>query len=67
MVFYGHLQQMDGKWSDKWIITGRIWMKQMSISDEDRDKICDPTLAKIPSSFLADNKYEYLCDHFIQR
>ena len=38
MVFYGKLQQMDGKWSDKWIIIGRKWIKQISISDENRDK-----------------------------
>ena len=28
---------------------------------------CDEILAKIPSSLIVDNKYEYLCDHFIQR
>ena len=27
----------------------------------------DEILATIPSSFLADNEYDYLCDHFIQR
>ena len=27
----------------------------------------DEILATIPLSLLADNKYEYLCDHFIQR
>ena len=34
MLFYVELQQMDGKWNDKWAIMGRKWMKYMSISDE---------------------------------
>ena len=38
MVFYGKLQQMDVKWSDKWMIIRRRWMEYMSISDENRDK-----------------------------
>ena len=38
MVFYGQLQQMDVKWSDKWMIIRRRWMEYMSISDENRDK-----------------------------
>ena len=33
MLFYAQLQQMDGKWNDKWTIMGRKWMKYMSISD----------------------------------
>ena len=33
MLFYTQLQQMDGKWNDKWAIMGRKWMKYMSISD----------------------------------
>ena len=37
MVFYGHLQQMDGKWNDKWIIIGRRGMQYMSICDENMD------------------------------
>ena len=34
MLFYAQLQQMDGKWNDKWVIMRRKWMKYMSISDE---------------------------------
>ena len=33
MVFYLWLQQIDGKWNDKWVIMRRKWMKYMSISD----------------------------------
>ena len=33
MMFYAQLQQMDGKWNDKWAIMARKWMKDMSISD----------------------------------
>ena len=32
MLFYTQLQQMDGKWNDKWAIMVRKWMKDMSIS-----------------------------------
>ena len=32
MLFYAQLQQMDGKWNDKWTIMRRKWMKYMSIS-----------------------------------
>ena len=38
MVFYGKLQQMDGKWNDKWIIIGRRGMQYMLIGDENMDK-----------------------------
>ena len=38
MLFYAQLQQMDGKWNDKWVIMGRKGMKHMSISDEKMDK-----------------------------
>ena len=38
MMFYAQLQQMDGKWNDKWAIMGRKWMKYMSISDGKIDK-----------------------------
>ena len=38
MVFYRQLQQMDGKWNDKWIIIIRREMQYMSIGDENRDK-----------------------------
>ena len=37
MLFYAHLQQMGGKWNDKWVIMVRKWMKYMSISDEKMD------------------------------
>ena len=37
MLFYTQLQQMDGKWNDKWEIMGRKWMKYMSISDGQMD------------------------------
>ena len=37
MLFYTQLQQMDGKWNDKWVIMGRKWMKYMSISDGKMD------------------------------
>ena len=37
MLFYEQLQQMDGKWNDKWAIMVRKWMKDMSISDEKMD------------------------------
>ena len=37
MLFYAQLQQMDGKWNDKWATMGRKWMKYMSISDEKMD------------------------------
>ena len=33
MLFYAQLQQMDGKWNDKWPIMGKKWKKYMSISD----------------------------------
>ena len=33
MLFYAQLQQMDGKWNDKWAIMVRKWMKYMLISD----------------------------------
>ena len=38
MVFYKKLQEIDGKWGDKWVIIGGIEMKQMSIGDENMDK-----------------------------
>ena len=38
MLFYAQLQQIDGKWNDKWMIMERIWMKFMSISDGKMDK-----------------------------
>ena len=38
MVFYGQLQQMDGKCNDKWIIIGIRWMQYMSIGGENMDK-----------------------------
>ena len=38
MLFYAQLQQMDGKWNDKWAIMGRKGMKYMSISDGKMDK-----------------------------
>ena len=37
MLFYAQLQQMDGKWNDKWAIMVRKWMKDMSISDGKMD------------------------------
>ena len=37
MLFYAQLQQMDGKWNDKWTIMVRKWMKDMSISDGKMD------------------------------
>ena len=37
MLFYAQLQQMNGKWNDKWAIMGRKWMKYMSISDGKMD------------------------------
>ena len=37
MLFYAQLQQMDGKWNDKWAIMGRKWMKYMSVSDGKMD------------------------------
>ena len=37
MLFYTQLQQMDGKWNDKWEIMERKWMKYMSISDGNMD------------------------------
>ena len=37
MVFYAELQQMDGKWNDKWVIMVRKWMKYMSIGDGKMD------------------------------
>ena len=33
MLFYPQLQQMDGKWNDKWAIMVKKWMKDMLISD----------------------------------
>ena len=33
MLFYAQLQQMDGKWNDKWKIMVRKWMKGMSTND----------------------------------
>ena len=38
MVFYEQLQQIDGKWNDKWIIIGRRGMQYMSIGDENMVK-----------------------------
>ena len=38
MLFYAQLQQIDGKWNDKWAIMVRKWMKDMSISDGKMDK-----------------------------
>ena len=37
MLFYTQLQQMDGKWNDKWEIMVRKWKKAMSISDGKMD------------------------------
>ena len=37
MLFYTQLQQMNGKWNDKWVIMERKWMKYMSISDGKMD------------------------------
>ena len=37
MMFYAELQQMDGKWKDKWVIMERKWMKYMSISNGKMD------------------------------
>ena len=37
MLFYAQLQQMDGKWNDKWMIMERKWMKYMLISDGKMD------------------------------
>ena len=37
MLFYAQLQQMNGKWNDKWKIMVRKWMKDMSISDGKMD------------------------------
>ena len=36
-MFYTQLQQMDGKWNDKWAIMVRKWMKDMSTSDGKMD------------------------------
>ena len=37
MLIYAQLQQMDGKWNDKWAIMVRKLMKYMSISDGKMD------------------------------
>ena len=37
MLFYAQLQQMDGKWNDKWEIMRIKWMKYMLISDGKMD------------------------------
>ena len=37
MLFYAQLQQMDGKWNEKWAIMGSKWIKYMSISDRKMD------------------------------
>ena len=47
MVFYGQLQQIDGKWNDKWIIIGTRGMEYMSISDEYMDKSMSQHLPQI--------------------
>ena len=38
MVFCRQLQQMEGKWNDKWIIIGRREMQCMSKHEENMDK-----------------------------
>ena len=38
MVFYGQLQQMDGKVNDKWVIKERRGMQYMLMGDENMDK-----------------------------
>ena len=37
MLFYAQLQQMDGKWNNKWVKTETKWKKYMSISDGKMD------------------------------
>ena len=37
MLFYAQLQQMDGKWNDKWAIMVIKWMKYILISDGKMD------------------------------
>ena len=36
-LFYAQLQQMDGKWNDKWAIMVRKWIKYILISDGKMD------------------------------
>ena len=44
MLFYAQLQQMDGKWNDKWVIMVRKWMKGMSINDRKNGQFQGPTI-----------------------
>ena len=54
MLFYVQLQQMDGKWNDKWAIMVRKWIKYMSISDEKNRQFQGP--AKLLSKPLKQRK-----------
>ena len=61
-VFYAQLQQIDGKWNDKWAIMGRKWMKYMSISDGKMYNSMDQHLS-VEKSLL--NEIDYIFIHKI--
>ena len=60
MLFYAQLQQMDGKWNDKWTIMVRNWMKVMSIND---GKMDNSRAQHLPQTELVACPYttEYFC------
>ena len=60
MLFYAQLQQMDGKWNDKWAIMVRKWTKDMSISD---GKMDNSKAQHLPQNELVACPYatQYLC------
>ena len=60
MLFYAQLQQMGGKWNDKWAIMVRKWKKDMSISD---GKMDNSMAQHLPQTELVacPHATEYLC------